>query len=251
MSVETFSQFADRIAFYNQKQVDQIISIIWYLHVVSGRDRVITKDIRERYEEIHIGAPNISAYLSYLSGKTAKKLIRDKRGYRLEGNIRKLIESKFNESVERIQIKSLLTSLIETVDDKHEKLYLKEALDCYSVQAYRACTVMVWNLAFSHLRNWISSDTNRLSNFNHSLAIKYPKKSCQVISLSDFDQLKEFEVIETIQHTKLISKNICEILQEKLKRRNIAAHPSAIVISQSQADDFITDLINNVVANLR
>jgi hypothetical protein len=37
----------------------------------------------------------------------------------------------------------------------------------------------------------------------------------------------------------------------KLERRNIAAHPSQVVIVQHQADDLITDLVNNVVLALR
>lgn len=143
MENETFSQFADRTSFYTLKQVDQIIAIVWYCHVILNRDRIITKDVRLCFEEVHLTVPNISSYLSYLSGKSVKKVIRDKRGFRLEGNTRKLLEQKFSDSAERIQVKGILSSLIETVDDKHEKSYLKEALDCYSVQAYRACTVMV------------------------------------------------------------------------------------------------------------
>jgi hypothetical protein len=37
-------------------------------------------------------------------------------------------------------------------------------------------------------------------------------------------------------------------LREKLKRRNAAAHPSLVVITQAQADDVVTDLVNNVLA---
>lgn len=251
MENETFAQFSDRIGFYTSKQTDQITAIIWYLHVRSGRDRVITKDIRERYEEVHVTVPNISSYLSYLSSKNSKKLLKDKRGYRLEGNTRKSLASKFEESVERVQVKAILTSLVDSVEDKHEKSYLKETLDCYSIQAYRACTVMAWNLTFSHLRAWILADSNRLSKFNASITIKYPKKSIQISSIMDFDGLQESEVIETVKHAKLVRKNVGDILQEKLKRRNIAAHPSSIVITQAQADDMITDLINNVIVNLK
>jgi hypothetical protein len=48
----------------------------------------------------------------------------------------------------------------------------------------------------------------------------------------------------------VISKNTTEILREKLKKRNMAAHPSQVTIQQSQADDVITDLVNNVVLTL-
>ena len=44
--------------------------------------------------------------------------------------------------------------------------------------------------------------------------------------------------------------NIIKILKEKLVKRNIAAHPSSVVVVQSQADDVVTDLVNNVVLAL-
>ena len=36
----------------------------------------------------------------------------------------------------------------------------------------------------------------------------------------------------------------------KLGKRNTAAHPSTMVVVQSQADDVVTDLVNNVVLAL-
>lgn len=45
-------------------------------------------------------------------------------------------------------------------------------------------------------------------------------------------------------------QNVVEILESKLKRRNSVAHPSTIVVTQAQADDVITDLVNNVVLTL-
>lgn len=57
-------------------------------------------------------------------------------------------------------------------------------------------------------------------------------------------------VSRVAQHAKLISKNIADIMREKLKRRNAAAHPSNVTFTQAQADDTITDLVHNVIARL-
>ena len=62
--------------------------------------------------------------------------------------------------------------------------------------------------------------------------------------------MKEFEAIETAYHARLINKNVSEILKEKLKKRNAAAHPSGLIVTQAQADDVITDLVNNIVLKL-
>jgi len=43
---------------------------------------------------------------------------------------------------------------------------------------------------------------------------------------------------------------IFRILKKELDRRNIAAHPSDVIISQHQADDMVSELVNNVVLAL-
>jgi hypothetical protein len=68
--------------------------------------------------------------------------------------------------------------------------------------------------------------------------------------LDDLAELKEYEVIEVSRTAKLLSKNRSDILRDKLKGRNMAAHPSRVQITQAQADDVITDLIHNVVLGL-
>jgi hypothetical protein len=132
-----------------------------------------------------------------------------------------------------------------------KRLFLVEAMTCYRAEAYRACIVMAWNLAFDHLLNWIVNDPTRLAAFNTAITKRYPKRTGIVIKNQDhFEDFKEFEVIEICQTASLISKNVIEILREKLKKRNAAAHPSQVVFVQSQADDVVTDLVNNVVLSL-
>jgi hypothetical protein len=97
----------------------------------------------------------------------------------------------------------------------------------------------------------ILADGKRLSDFNTSLPTKFPKKaSTKVSRIEDFEELKEADVIEVCRTANLISKNIIEILSEKLKRRNLAAHPSQVVVAQHQANEAISDLVNNVILAL-
>ncbi len=79
---------------------------------------------------------------------------------------------------------------------------------------------------------------------------RFPKKSISVVSAADFEELKEAEVLDVCRTARLYSKNISDILKEKLGRRNLAAHPSKISITQHQADDIISDLVNNVLLRL-
>jgi hypothetical protein len=75
--------------------------------------------------------------------------------------------------------------------------------------------------------------------------------SLQIAKYDEFlDELKESQVIEICNTANLFNSNIFKILREKLDKRNIAAHPSTVVVVQSQADDVVTDLVNNVVVAL-
>ena len=76
---------------------------------------------------------------------------------------------------------------------------------------------------------------------------RYPKRSGTVTTKhDDFEEFTEAEMIEICYTANLVNKNTTEMLREKLKRRNAAAHPSTVLIVQHQADDVLTDLINNV-----
>ena len=48
----------------------------------------------------------------------------------------------------------------------------------------------------------------------------------------------------------IINGNLKKILNEKLNRRNLAAHPSLVEITVHQAEDVISDLVNNVILKM-
>ena len=63
----------------------------------------------------------------------------------------------------------------------------------------------------------------------------------------DFQELKESRVLQACKSANIISGSPYKILKEKLDRRNIAAHPLGVVVAQPTAEEFIKDLIENVV----
>ena len=63
--------------------------------------------------------------------------------------------------------------------------------------------------------------------------------------------LKESEVIDICKSAKIINPNLHKILKEKLEKRNTAAHPSTVRVTQVQAEAFIDELIRNAVLGLR
>jgi len=130
-----------------------------------------------------------------------------------------------------------------------EKAYLDEALRCFRHDAVRAAIVMTWNLAYAHLCNVIL--VKHLPAFNTQLPLSFPRAEISTIATrDDFEALKESQVLQVAKSANIISGSVHKILKEKLDRRNIAAHPSNVVIRPETAEEFILDLVQNVVLKL-
>jgi hypothetical protein len=179
-------------------------------------------------------------------------LVRERPGFKLTRTVRTQLDAKYGAHPSMQAVSKLLNDLPDKVPDLAEKTFLVEAIDCYRVRAYRACIVMTWNLAFNHLLNWILKDPARLAAFNDTIPKRYQKRVGVVMkTYDDFaDEFNESEIIEVCNSAQTVNGNIIKILKEKLVKRNIAAHPSSVVVVQSQADDVVTDLVNNVVVAL-
>ena len=135
-----------------------------------------------------------------------------------------------------------------------ERDFLDEALICFEHQAFRAAIVMTWNLAYSHLLEFILK--HHVATFNAKYQAMFPgkwakAKAAPVSKYEDFSvDLKESEVLDVAKSANAITNDVYKVLEPKLGRRNSAAHPSSVKIGQLQAEEFIDDLVNNVVLKL-
>lgn len=245
------NEFADTVAgFYKKSSVDQLLAFAWFLEAIQGRSDFDGAKLRECFRSAGIDSPDMSTYLSRLVKKRPPQLVKVGKSYRLTGTVRRSLDQKYNKQPAAIAVSKLLADLPKSVPNIAERDFLKEALDCYKVRAYRASIVMVWNLAYDHIVEWILADQGRVDKLNAGIQKRFPKKNLTIVDRDDFEELKESELIDACRTARLFNKNIVEILVAKLKRRNSAAHPSTIVVTQAQADDSITDLVNNVVLAL-
>jgi hypothetical protein len=62
--------------------------------------------------------------------------------------------------------------------------------------------------------------------------------------------LKESEILTVCKSAAIITADLYRILDEKLGKRNTAAHPSTVGVSQIQVEGVIDDLVNNIVLKL-
>jgi hypothetical protein len=229
---------------------DKIKIFAWFLHTHRGQEAFDNAAIRMCFAELHMADPNVAKYLPRMVGY--KDLMKSRGSFKLERGVRLDLDRKYGVHHSVVAVNKILTDLPAKVPSIDERAFLQEAMKCYRIEAYRSCIVMTWNLAYAHLLDWILKDSKRLASFNATIAKRYPKKVGLRISHYDefLDELKEREVLEICSSGGLFNSNVFKILKEKLDRRNIVAHPSAIVVVQSQADDIVTDLVNNVVLAL-
>lgn len=251
-SRSTTSENSSGPSFAKLPHVEKIKIFAWWIHTHGQRERFDVAAVRSCYNSLHLPpSANIASELNRLSGKKPAELLKDAGGYRLAGQVRTLLDERYGDHETVLVVSQLLRNLPGKVSDEGERRFLSEALTCYKHQAFRAAIVMTWNLAYDHLLEWTLADPQRLASFNAAIQRKYPKKVGLVIGRrEDFEDLREFEVVEVCGTAGLVSSNLKKILNDKLSRRNMAAHPSQVEITRAQADDAITDLVNNVVLKL-
>lgn len=232
---------------------ERIKILAWYLHSHKGKERFTAADIRSCYASLHMDQPSdITSLLLPLTKRRPREILKDAKGYALERSVRSAFDKKFGINPSTVVVDKLLTALPSKVSNPLEREFLEEALRCFRVQAYRASVVMTWNLVFSHLRQIVFDKHLAAFNSQAQKTFASNKKLCQfqAVGIDDFDEMKESEFILVASKCGVISSNVQKILEEKLKRRNMAAHPSNVSIAKFQAEDFISDLVNNVILKL-
>jgi len=231
---------------------DKIRLFGWFLHTHKSMEHFGSDNIRACFKELHLVPGEVGKYILRMASMSTPDLVRERPGFKLTRTVRTQLDAKYGNHPSMQAVSKLLVDLPSTVPDMTEKVFLNEAIDCYRVRAYRACIVMTWNLAFDHLLRWILKDPTRLAAFNAAIPRKFQRRVGVVMkTYDDFaDEFKEFEIIDVCNTAQMVNGNIIKILKEKLVKRNLAAHPSSVVVIQPQADDVVTDLVNNVVLAL-
>ena len=241
--------FVNSIKNFNSiKSAKMIDYFIYYLTIGHTYPIAKSPQIRKCFEDLNL-APysNINAYLLIQSSKKGDKqiIIKKGNGFILERFYQQELENNIDTGPAKINVKKSLTNLLTKIKDPNEKNFLQEAINCYEIDARRASIIMVWNLTLSHLYNYILQ--YKLSDFNKSLAKDKGVKRSSVSKVDDFEDIKEIKFIELAKAAGIISNSIRKILDAKLIIRNMYAHPSDLKISKEKVNEFIKDLIENVV----
>jgi hypothetical protein len=238
--------------FPSWKDADKIRFFCWFIHSKQGRERFSPADIRKCYDVLSLQKPtDVNPYLAQMLTRKPKEVLRDSRGYALEKRLKDSFEAKYGQREATAKADKLLLELSAKIPDLAERSFLNEAVICFRYKAFRAAIVMTWNLGYDHLCGYILNEAGRLSDFNAQLPRSFQRARIAVVNKrDDFGELKESEVLQVCRSANIITSDVFKILKEKLDKRNTAAHPSIVVIAPHTAEEYIIDLITNVVLKL-
>lgn len=238
--------------FSKWNHTEKIKFFAWFLHTFRNNERVTGTDIGRCYDDLHEERPtSIAPFMVSLEKKNPKDMIRDSAGYRLVKTVRDQFDSRYSQRGTTAKVEKLLADLPGKIPDQAESEFLTEALTCFQNSAFRAAIVMTWNLTFFHLCAYVL--THKKAEFNAEYPKRFPglhkkAKAPVIVNYADFgSDLKESEVVEICRSANIITKEQFNALDRQIGRRNSAAHPSTTVITVLQAEEFIHDLITNVV----
>jgi hypothetical protein len=248
----TLKEFVSAVSgFAGISHPDKVLYFGWFLHTQEGKERFDQAAVRACYQSEHLPEPNYSDQFKRLVERRPKVLLQDGAGYRLEHSVRAKLDEKYGQHETTIALSKMLKELPGKISDNAEKLFLSEAITCYHSRAFRAAIVMTWNLAYDHLLNWIIADPGRLAAFTAHISGRVGPKKAAAITIAkreDFEDLKESETLDICRSANFFaSDNTKKILEIQLIKRNMAAHPSLVMIGAPEAEDTISSLINNVV----
>jgi hypothetical protein len=225
---------------------ERIRLFAWYLHTYCGDEAFTTSDINRCFDELHIHRPSNTSQL--ILALVGRDLIKQGQGFRLSRPSRQTLDAKLLTRTTTVAVHQLLQGLPALLTLPDQSDYLEEALVCFRHQAFRAAVVMTWNVTYDHLTRTVAD--KHLAKFNQQLSGMFGGKKGPVTTLDDFQRLKESEVIEVCNAASLISKEVAKTLNEKLGKRNSAAHASGAKFDQLQTEAFISDLINNAMLRI-
>jgi len=239
--------------FAERGHADKVRMFAWLQQHLRKKTRFRTADINWCYNNLSFKSSNTSQFLIDMEGRG--ELLQDKNGYHCEGKFLAKYDKDYDTHGITLNVRQKVKDLINAVPDIAEKDFMREAGICLLHDAGRATIIMVWNVAFYHLCQFVLK--HHLADFNNRIPIRYSKKwkaadMPLIKKYEDFgDEMSEREVAEVCNSAGIVNGNVYKILVGKLDQRNSAAHPSTTHVGQLQAEAFIEDIVDNVVLALK
>jgi len=149
-------------------------------------------------------------------------------------------------------------SLLESIQDKEQSIYLKEAIDCAKQEYYRAAIVLGWCAAIDHVHKKI--DQIGFTQFNVASArmasartgrFKRFNKMYNISSLDDLCEVFDNDILWVVEGMNLIDPNQHTRLKSCFDMRNHCAHPGEAPITSYNVMSFFSDINEIIFKNIK
>lgn len=150
----TLPQFAEMVAIGSMNDPTKAKLFIWFLHRARKMERVNTSDVNQCFDELHLNKPNVSLILIRLNSRTPRVLLKDSRGYYLEGGERSALDSQYlslvSDAVVEVEDHVLPEEMVKGTRPYIEKL-AHQINGCYEYKFYDGSAVLMRRLLESLL----------------------------------------------------------------------------------------------------
>jgi hypothetical protein len=136
-----------------------------------------------------------------------------------------------------------LNDAISKIKREERRIFLREAVNCYAAEHYRAAVVLSWSGAIAVMHDYVVSES--LPQFNQEARRQgIIKKDAERIS--DLQEMKEHAFLQIMSSIGLLDKNQKQELDSRRQFRNACGHPSALRLSNRMVSAHLESLILNV-----
>ncbi|MDP1729353.1 MAG: hypothetical protein Q8L27_04075 [archaeon] len=245
----SLANFLDKVLNFDQLSQTEQVKLVSYFFIIANRiDSFKASDIEICFKNENLKVPsNISREIHQLCNSKPPILVPKGNG---EYTFYRLAKKKLDElfPVKELVIKTNfeLRELIKKIKSQEQKIFLKEAVECFEVDSRRASVIMTWLVTIDTIFEFILK--NKLEEFNSAIQVNGKYKKIIIVKKDDFGEIKENDLIELMKIGRIITKDERKLLDEKLGFRNTCAHPNTLKISQASVMAFIEDLIENIIS---
>ena len=227
---------------------------IYHLTIEQQSPGATAVAVRDCYVACDLSPPSwLASHLSKGLKSKPRRFVKVDDGYRLENRRREYISDRLNDNGSTMEVAAALDRLEKLVPAGPKQEFLHETINCLGVSAFRAATVMCWNLAMHHLQEYILADASRTDAFNVVLGKNTDTRvKIKVIAKQDdFTEMSESKFLLFCREARLITSSLFNKLETKLDERNAAAHPSGVAVKRTTTEAYIEDLVENVLLKFR
>lgn len=155
------------------------------------------------------------------------------------------LSHKIDETNIEVGFVNNLTKKVDEISGEKYADYLREAIRCVQVNAYRGAVVLGWQAAMFAL--FIELDAH-----SEPIHVAYQKKfdhlpDMDINSFWDFQKMQDSEILILCEGVGIIDKSLKDVLDDEKNIRNKAAHPGQFDVGPNRVKAFLESVMELII----